>query len=189
VLTGKLLRIAQPKTSGKNLVEEALPTMIRLRDETTESMVLSVRSGHECVLILQVPALHVMKVLWDLGTRVPLYNNASGKIFLAFTDEATRARLIDEQDLVPSTGRAITDKEELLEHLLKARDLGYTTDRGEINEGIHCVAAPVYGVEGEVAASICMTGPAHRMPVSSFRSLGRQVVQAADALTERLRNA
>ena len=187
-LTGKLLRIAQPKAGGKNLVEEALPAMKRVRDETTESMVLSVRSGHECVLIFQLPALHVMKVLWDLGTRVPLHNNASGKVFLAFADEATRGRLIDEQELVPNTGRTITDKEELIEHLLKARELGYTTDRGENFEGMHCVASPVYGLEGEVAAAICMSAPAQRMPASSFRSLGRLVIQAAETITERLRN-
>jgi DNA-binding IclR family transcriptional regulator len=187
-LTGKLLRIAQPKVGGRNLVEEALPAMKRLRDETSESMVLSVRSGYECVLILQVPALHVMKVLWDMGTRTPLYNNASGKVFLAFADEDTRGRLIEQQELVSSTGRAIIDRAALLEHLLKAQGRGYTTDRGEIIEGIHCVAAPVYGIEGEVAASLCMTGPAQRMPISSFRSLGRLVVQAADAVSERLRN-
>ena len=187
-LTGKLLRIAQPKSGGKNLVEEALPAMKRLRDETTESMVLSVRSGYECVLILQVPSRHLMKVLWDLGTRVPLHNNASGKVFLAFTDEATRTRLIEGQELVPSTDRTITDKGELLEHVLKARDLGYTTDRGENFEGMHCVAAPVYGADGEVAAAICMTAPAQRMPARSFRSLGLLVVQAANAITERLGN-
>jgi DNA-binding IclR family transcriptional regulator len=90
--------------------------------------------------------------------------------------------------MVPATGRTITEREKLLKHLVKAQGLGFTTDRGEIIEGMHCVAAPIYATEREVAASICMTGPAQRMPVSSLRSLGRLVVQAAGAIGERLRN-
>jgi DNA-binding IclR family transcriptional regulator len=187
LLTDKLLHIAQPKAGGKNLVEESLPVMKQLRDETTESVVLMVRSGHEGVLILQVPALHVMKISWDLGIRTPLYNNAPGKLFLAFADEDARRRLIDQQDFVRWTDRTIADKDELWEHLLEVRDEGYSIDRGEFHEGVHCVAAPVFSAEGEVVASICITGPAYRLACSSFRHLGSLVIEAARKVTERLR--
>jgi IclR family transcriptional regulator, KDG regulon repressor len=188
-LTEKLLRIAQPKSGGKNLVEEALPPMKRLRDETTESVVLMVRSGHEGVLILQVPAAHVMKITWDLGIRTPLYNNAPGKLFLAFADEDARRRLIAEQEFIRWTDRTITDKKELWEHLLKVRQQGYSVDRGEFHEGVHCVAAPVFSVDDAAAAAICITGPAHRLPPNSFRQLGRLVIASANEVTERLRTS
>jgi IclR family transcriptional regulator, KDG regulon repressor len=186
-LTEKLLRIAQPKSGGKNLVEEALPEMKRLRDETTESVVLSVRSGHEGVLILQVPASHVMKITWDMGIRTPLYNNAPGKVFLANAPEETRRRLIAQQEFIRWTDHTITDRRELWEHLLKVRELGYGTDRGEFHEGVHCVAAPISAADGEVAATICITGPAYRMPANSFRRLGHLAIQSANQVTERLR--
>lgn len=187
LLTGKLLRIAQPKTGGKNLVEEALPVMKKLRDETTESVVLSVRSGHEGVLLVQVPALHLMKILWDQGIRTPLYNNAPGKLFLAYADEETRKRLIAQQEFVQWTARTMTSKSELWEHLLKVREQGYAVDHAEFHEGIHCVAAPIFSADAEVVATICLTGPAYRIPANTFRALGRAAMASAEAVTERLR--
>jgi DNA-binding IclR family transcriptional regulator len=189
LLTDKLLHIAQPKVGGKNLVEESLPVMKQLRDETTESVVLTVRSGHEGVLILQIPALHVMKIMWDLGIRTPLYNNAPGKLFLALADEPARRRLISQQEFTRWTERTITDERELAEHLLKVREQGYAVDRGEYIEGIHCVAAPVFALEGEMAAAICVSGPAARIPARSFSALGKQVIEAADRITDRLRSS
>lgn len=186
VLTEKLLRIAQPKAGNKNLVEEALPEMKRLRDETTESVVLSVRVGHEGVLILQVPAAHVMKITWDMGIRTPLYNNAPGKLFLAFAPEKLRRQLIAQQEFIQWTDRTITDPDELWEHLEKVRDLGYGTDHGEFHEGVHCVAAPIFAADSDVVATICITGPAHRLPASSFRHLGALAIEAANKVTERL---
>lgn len=188
LLTDKLLRIAQPKASGKSLVEEALPAMRQLRDATSESVVLSVRCGHECALILQIPALHVMKILWDLGLRTPMYNNAPGKVFLALADEATRQRLLAAQPLQRCTEHTMVDPDELRRHLAEVRARGYAVDRAEMIDGIHCVAAPIYSA-GEVAATICASGPAQRIPVESFDALGRLVVGAAEQISSRLRAA
>ena len=56
-------------------------------------------------------------------------------------------------------------------------------------EGIHCVAAPILSATGEVAATICVSGPAARIPAKSFSALGRQVIAAADKIAERLRGS
>lgn len=187
LLTDKLLHIAQPKADGKNLVEESLPVMKQLRDETAESVVLTVRCGHEAALIQQIPALHVMKILWDLGIRTPLYNNAPGKVFLALADEPTRRQLIAQQQFVRWTEQTLADERALLEQLVQVREQGYAVDRAEFIEGIHCVAAPILSATGEVAATLCVSGPAARIPAKSFSALGRKVIAASDRITERLR--
>jgi IclR family acetate operon transcriptional repressor len=187
-LSEKLLRLAQPKTGGKNLVEVALPILKQLRDETTESVVLAVLSGAESVLITQFPAAHPMKITWDLGLRTPLHNNAPGKVFLAFSDERVRQQLLDQQELIQYTASTITNVKDLQAELEKVRRRGYGTDRGEFHEGVRCLAAPIFGEEDEVTASVCLTGPAHRVSVKSFPRLGRLVVQAAETISERLRS-
>jgi DNA-binding IclR family transcriptional regulator len=115
-----------------------------------------------------------------------LYNNAPGKLFLAFADEQDRRRLMEQQEFVRWTDRTITDKDQLWKHLQKVRKQGYGTDRGEFHEGVHCVAAPVFFAEGEVVASICITGPSYRVKSNSFRHLGALVSEAAGKVTERL---
>ena len=186
LLTDKLLHIAQPKAAGKNLVEESLPVMKQLRDETTESVVLTVRCGHEAALILQIPALNVMKILWDLGVRTPLYNNAPGKVFLALADETTCAA---------SDFAARVHALDGTDHHRQARvgsALGQSPGAGVCRGSRRvyrrdslCRGSGLFG-DGEVAATICVSGPAARIPVKSFDAQGRQVIAAADRITERL---
>ena len=92
-----------------------------------------------------------------------------------------------EESLTVMKEQTITDKLVLDEHLVKVREQGYAVDRAEFIEGIHCVAAPIFSVEGEVAATICVSGPAHRIPVKSFGTRGRLVIEVADRISDRLR--
>lgn len=187
LLTGKLLQLVQPKAGGRNLVEESLEVMKQLRDQTTESVVLSVRTGGEIILIQQFAATHAMRIMWDLGTRAPLHCTAPGKAFLAFADEQTMRELMDGIQLVRHTEETITSKRVLLEHLREARRLGYTVDRAELIEGTHCVAAPIFD-EGKVVAALTLTGPAYRLPAGAFDQLGEQVIHAANRISGRLRS-
>jgi DNA-binding IclR family transcriptional regulator len=139
------------------------------------------------VLLAQLPALHAMKITWDIGVRTAMYYSAPGKVFLAFADEAEGMRLLDQQELLAATPQTITDRNQMLAELGEVLRQGYATDRGEFFEGIHCVAAPVRGFDDEVVAAITITGPAHRLPESDFPRLAELTIQAAGDLTERFR--
>jgi IclR family acetate operon transcriptional repressor len=67
--------------------------------------------------------------------------------------------------------------------LAEARERGYATDREELEPHLCCVAAPVYGRDGTVVASVSLSGPASRLsdPVAmaavavDVRATARQV--------------
>jgi hypothetical protein len=65
VLGRKLLELAAPRVSGRNLVDEAAPLVRALRDDCGESVGLRVPSGGEAVLIYVQPALHPMRLIFD----------------------------------------------------------------------------------------------------------------------------
>jgi hypothetical protein len=94
LLTDKRLHIAQPKAGGKNLVEESLTVMKQLRDETTESVFLTVRCGHECALIRQIPALSVMKISWDLDSRQVVWRSRAAGDRGRRQDHRSSARIV-----------------------------------------------------------------------------------------------
>src|SRR3954466_1921067 len=97
-----------------------------------------------------------------------------------------RSRLIDRLDLIRSTHRTSTDRSDLLKECERVVAQGYGTDFGEADEGIHCVAAPIMGRHGALAAVLWVSAPARRVPKDSFAAIGRQVKEAAATISRRI---
>jgi DNA-binding IclR family transcriptional regulator len=178
-LTGRLLKLAPPRWSGYSLPVVSRDSMIALRDQTRETVQLGVLSGLEGVIIDQVEGLEPLRIAVDLGLRFALHNNAPGKLLLAFLPPAQRTSIMAKIKMPSTTPRTITTKNELLEECNRIIDQGYATDFAESDEGIHCIAGPIYDANQKVVGALWVTGPAKRLPKSSFRELGMQVMKAS----------
>lgn len=184
-LTGKLLSLAQPRRDGRPLTECAVPEMRTLRDECRETVQLGVPSGDGGVIVEVLDGLHPLRIAVDLGVRYPLHNNAPGKIHLAWLPPAERDAVIARLELTPSTARTITDPAALRAECARVAAQGWSVDHAEADEGIHCVAAPVFDRHRRCIAALWVSGPSRRMPRDTFPALGAQVRRAAAAVTER----
>ena len=186
-LSDKLLRLSQPRVERKGLIETSMADLRRLRDETRETVQIGRRTGDEGVILDQVEGLHPLRISVDAGLRFPLYNNGPGKLLLAWMPEADRAAAIQRLRLRRCTPRTITDRRELARECLRIRELGYSTDHAESDEGIHCVAAPVVGPDGALLATIWNSAPSRRLPRERFASAAVFVTAAAARITNKLR--
>ena len=186
-LTDKLLRISQPRVEGKGLIEAAMDGMRDLRDECRETVQIGRRYGDEGVILEQVEGLHPLRISVDAGLRFPLHNNAPGKLLLAFLPDAARAAALKRIPVPASTARTITDRHELARECERIRELGYSVDFAEADEGIHCVAAPILDPQGEVIAVLWISAPSRRLPRSMFAETGALVQRAAQRISETLR--
>ncbi|MGH3272591.1 MAG: IclR family transcriptional regulator domain-containing protein [Trebonia sp.] len=79
---------------------------------------------------------------------------------LAIDDFAAR---YPDPVLLAMTANTITSRDELEMCLAEARERGYATDQEELEPHLCCVAAPVYGRDGTVVASVSVSGPASRL--------------------------
>ena len=77
-MTQKLLRLGQPHSGSRSLVECALEPMRRVLKATGETTQLCCRTEAHCVIIEQLPALHPFKYIVDLGSRPPAHCCAPG---------------------------------------------------------------------------------------------------------------
>ncbi len=184
----KLLELAVPNAAGKNLVDEATPEIKALRHESGESVGLLIPSGNEAVLVYFQPSRQPIRIIYDIGVRIPLYCNAPGKVFLAFGDEAERKRKLAAQSFERFTARTITTPAKLEKELELARKEGYTLDLAEEIEGSHCVAAPVFADDDRLVAAIVITGPLERIRKEKFKHFGRMATDAAARITARLKH-
>ncbi|HAH44424.1 MAG TPA: IclR family transcriptional regulator, partial [Planctomycetaceae bacterium] len=107
-LSTKFLTLGLPQVGDVSLVEEALPVMRRLRDETRETVQLGLRVGDEGVIIEQVSGLHPLRIAVDIGLRFPLHNNAPGKTLLACQNATDLEQTLQRIPLTQDTSRTIT---------------------------------------------------------------------------------
>ena len=186
-LTDKLLRVSQPRVDRKGLIEVSMDAMRALRDECRETVQIGRRFGDEGVILEQVEGLHPLRISVDAGLRFPLYNNGPGKLLLAYLPDAQRAATIKRLTLTPCTPRTITDKQDLARECDRIREQGYSIDYAESDEGIHCIAAPIFDPEGALIATIWISAPSRRLPKSMFAESAVSVKRAGDAISEKLR--
>jgi DNA-binding IclR family transcriptional regulator len=187
-LTGKLLRLGHPRVGRASLVECALEPMRSLRDRLGETVQLGIPIGDQGVIIEQVESTRAIRISVEIGLRFHLHNNAPGKVLLAFQHPVMREKTIRRIGLDRFTERTITSREALREECERVAEKGYATDWGESDEGIHCVAAPVFERPHHLLAVVWVSAVAGRMPRNSFPQIGVEVVQSAGEIERRLRS-
>ena len=183
-LTSKLMRIASFRSNRLSLPELALQEMKALRDQTRETVQLGTLSGNEGVIIEQVEGLEALRIVVDIGLRFLLHCNAPGKMLLAHMPIPERMKRIEEMDLEALTSRTITDESKLHLECERILDLGYSVDFAEGNEGIHCIAGPIFNPDQTLAGTLWITGPAKRLPKSDFAELGQKVRSAGERISK-----
>jgi IclR family transcriptional regulator, acetate operon repressor len=78
----------------------------------------------------------------------------------------------------------ITEPSQLRTELEKVRKNGYAVDFEEQEEGVRCLAAPVFGPNGEVFAAMSISGPASRLNKGHLNELVPDIKRISAAFSE-----
>ncbi|MGI9860242.1 IclR family transcriptional regulator [Moorella naiadis] len=158
----------------------ARPYLTRLVDDFNETANLAILDKWEVVYIDQVESSQIVKMLASPGTRAPAYCTAAGKVLLAYLGDHQLTGYLVEVPLLPYTAATISDPQQLRAELSLIRSQGFALDEGEREDGVRCVAAPVYNHEHKVIAAVSLSGPAHRLPAGELTGkFATAVVQVA----------
>jgi len=179
----RLPQLASVVTGEFDLRFVARPVCERLAAAVGETATLDVLVGDVIVPVEQATAsTSVVSVNW-LGRRTPVHCTASGKVIAAFGKDAVRERLLTLplDRVTPST---ITDRAKLEAQLEDARQTGVARTHEELEVGLDAIAAPVFGVDGDVVAALDVSGPSHRL--RNRLDLDRLTREGAADLSRRL---
>lgn len=156
----------------------------RLASELGESVHLGVYDVGEVVYIDKANGSNPILSYTRLGGRAPSYCVATGKMLLASQSPAEIERVL-KTGLKRFTPHTITDSEQLVAELTKARAQGIAVNVGEWREGVAGVAVPVHGSDGSVVAALGFSGPADRL-LSAIEELTAPLRAGAEAISREL---
>lgn len=150
----------------------------RLVAHHNETTCLTVLDGRESVFIAKEETTHEVRLVTAVGSRLPAFAAASGRVLLADRPEEEVAALYADCELVTPTGRRLAGLEELFGILRDARRRGYAENIDDTALGLHCLAVPV-GPPGRVAAAITLCVPTGRMSAARKREMLPDLLSAA----------
>ncbi len=170
--------IGQSALGQLDIRRVSLPYLRELNQQTRETIHLTVRHGLSAVYVEKLDSLEPLRIFSHIGAAVPLYCTAVGKVMLAYMPLDERETVRRQLDLKRLTPNTVGNLQELDAELHRVCRNGYACDLEEHELHIRCVAAPIWDHTGAVHASLSITAPTVRMPVTRLRQLA-PMIQAA----------
>ncbi|MBN2644849.1 MAG: IclR family transcriptional regulator [Desulfuromonadaceae bacterium] len=182
----KSLELGQTFIKQMGLLRQAKITLEQLVESCNETAYVAIFKENHVVYLDVVETDLTVRVVSRVGSRLPAYCTAAGKVHLAFmTDEEIDASLPTE--LPGYTPTTITSRGDLKEELKKVAELGYATDYEELDPGVRCIAAPIRDYTRRIVGAISLSGPSMRFTDERMRDeLIPLVVDASENLSTRL---
>jgi len=155
----------------------ALPVMVRLQEQTRETISLYILEGSERVCVERLESPETVRIVARVGRRIPLYAGSAGKVFLAFMSENRREMILKDIELIPMTEQTITDMDALRDDLDQIREKGYAVSRGEWIIDASGTAAPIFDQRGLITAAISISGPGQRFTDEKIKEMADLLVK------------
>ncbi len=133
-----------------------------LRDKVNETVHMEVFQNERIYLSYSAKGNRQLMVTPNVGDRMAINANAGAKAIMAFcNDEIVNRQL--SRTLEAFTTRTITDPELIRKEYEEIRATGFSYDKGEYDDDVYAVAAPVFNNENQPVAAVVIIAPSFRM--------------------------
>jgi IclR family KDG regulon transcriptional repressor len=185
-LGARLISLASRSWTKSDLRAAAHEELVRLRDETGETVHLAVPSAMEMIYIDKLESLQNVRMTSRIGTGVTLHASSVGKAYLARLPDDEQTRLLQQINYVQFTSHTITRAEDLAAELKETRERGHSVDEEETETDIHCLGAAICDRTGRPVGCISISVPKFRFDRTARRTYPKLVSDCADRIAERL---
>lgn len=180
-LTIKLWGLGCASVRRLSVRDVARPHLEDLARRTSEMTKLGVLDGNDVVYIDRVECPQAVRAYVPIGGRAPAHLVATGKAILAFLPSAERSA-----GTTAPRARDDSGQKALRLELEKIRRRGYAINRGDWEQSVGAMAAPVFDAQGDVVASIGIILPSHRLTAAKAAQMGPWIAASAAEISRQL---
>jgi IclR family transcriptional regulator, KDG regulon repressor len=183
----KSLELGQTFIKQMGLLRQAKPILERLVRECNETAYVAIFKEGYIVYLDVVETDLTVRVVSRVGSRLPAYCTAAGKVHLANMSEEEIDSLLPNREMRAYSSTTYTDRELLKKDLRKIAEQGYAIDDEEYDLGVRCVASPIRDYTRRIVGALSISGPSMRFSDQRLeKELIPLVTQAAEDLSVRL---
>lgn len=180
----KLVVLGLSALKTMNLRLAALPILQQLRDETGETVNLSILNDTEIIFIERIMSDYLVNINVNVGDRLPVFCASMGKVILANLSQNRLNKILSLIHFTARTDQTIVSEAELVKELEKIRKIGFAINNEELEKGLRAVAAPIFNYTGEAFAAINIAWTTARHPDDeTFENYAAKIVAAGKQIS------
>ncbi len=160
-----------------------LAVLNALTEDIGETCNISIPERDVMIYIDRVETKWPLRIQLPVGTQVPFYCTASGKMYLSTLNRNHLERYVRAARLEPKTGRTITNPDALLSEIDQTRERQYSRDNEEFMEGMIALAVPIRDGNGRLLSTLSFHAPTQRLSMAKALNYLSNLRVAADALS------
>lgn len=158
----KTLELGQTFIKQMGLLRQSRPVLEALVKECNETTYVAILKDFHIVYLDTVETDLTVRVVPRVGSRLPAYCTAAGKVQLAYMTDEELDNYIPGKELKRYTPNTIIDKDEFKKNLVMIAEQGYAVDNEELDIGVRCVGAPIRDYTRRIIGAVSISGPSMR---------------------------
>jgi DNA-binding IclR family transcriptional regulator len=181
----ELFKLSKVVLQGDVLTMIARPFLEKLVELVDETVFLCAREENIVKVLDTIETSKKLKISSPIGTKFPITAAAFCKAFLSSMNDKEIRDFLKEQGLPKYTENSITDVDQYLEEIAKARESGYSLDFEEYHMGVRGIAALIYA-KGYPITSVSILGFTGSMTEDKLNDMAKHLMNTAKEISDRL---
>jgi IclR family pca regulon transcriptional regulator len=168
-LSPRVLALGYAYLGSAPVAQAAQPVLERVAERVHESCSLTVLDGEEIVYVARAATRRILSVGLAVGSRLPAYCTAMGRVLVAFASDAERSVFLSRVKPIRHTPHTIVHRSALAAELERVRSAGYALVDQELEIGLRSIAVPVRRPEQSVVAAMNVGVQATRVECETMK--------------------
>lgn len=182
----RLRKLSTGVLSSLRVRTARLAILNALAEKIGETCNISVPDRDAMIYIDRVETKWPLRIQLPIGTNVPFYCTASGKMYLSMLKKAHLERYLGSVKFEQHTPGTITDKTTLLAEIRKTKEKGFAQDDEEFMEGMIALAVPIIDVHGRLVSTLSFHAPTQRLSLQQAYAYLDDLSEGAEELSQLL---
>nr|WP_272210355.1 IclR family transcriptional regulator [Marinicella sp. W31]MDC2876227.1 IclR family transcriptional regulator [Marinicella sp. W31] len=137
--------------------------LTELAEAINETCNISLPDLDAMIYLERVETKWPLRIQLPVGTRVPFYCTASGKMYLSSLDRKHLENYLNATELTAGAANTITTPGDLVAEIERVGACGYATDNEEFMDGMIAVAVPIRDSFGRLVSALSFHAPLQRL--------------------------
>jgi IclR family pca regulon transcriptional regulator len=168
-LSPRILDLGFSYLSTQSWIDRLLPQMRELSERLGETCSGAILQDTEIVYVARIPARRIMSTALSVGSRLPAFHTALGRVLLGHLDQAEVWRRLKARRIRLYTPYSITDLQALFDRVRADREQGFSIVDEELEQGLRALAVPVVDRSGQTVGAINLSTHSTRTTRNEMR--------------------
>ncbi|MCF6234231.1 MAG: IclR family transcriptional regulator [Rhodobacteraceae bacterium] len=140
--------------------------LTRLAEQIGETCNVALPERDGMIYIDRIETKWPLRIQLPIGTRVPFYCTASGKLYLSSLSDQHLERYTHAANFKQFTSNTLCSPAKLIEEIQLVRKNGYAKDNEEFMDGMIALGVPITECNGRLVSTLSFHAPVQRLTMS-----------------------